>query len=391
MLNGMTLGRRWGWLGLVVALFAAVAASGASGAGTGVAASKPSPVVVAAKASLAKLYAGTNKAPSGDPVAAQKGKKIFVISCGQVVPGCSVPTAGAVAAGTELGWNITTLDTALDYAKQGGNVDQAIAGGAQGIIMVGNDCLLSPASFQRAKDAHIPVVNIFGADCNEPYTQGDPVGADLWTEARTAGYTTNPHFWQGYGIAKAQWVIAKTNGKARVLSFDITNSALDHAQTVVFNAALAKCKTCKVYDVQFKAQDLGPNLQRIAQQAVLQHPDATVVAPENDSVYLAGIQPGLKAAGGKKLVILGADGTPPGMQLLKSGELAAELAYSGDWYGWAAADTMNSLLAGKEPRNSGLGWQLIDKGHNMKLVGSGGGYQPAINYKAAYRKLWGLK
>src|SRR5438105_5358856 len=248
MRNGMVLGRRRGWRWLVVALFAAVAASAISSAGTSAraATAKPSPVVAAAKAKLAKLYAGTSKAPSGDPVPAQKGKKVFVISCGQVVPGCSVPTAGAVAAGTELGWNVTVLDTALDYAKQGSNVDQAVAGGAQGIIMVGNDCLLSPASFQRAKDAHIPVVNIFGADCNEPYKKGDPVGADLWTEARTANYTTNPRFWQGYGVAKAQWVIAKTNGKARVLAFDITNSALDHAQTVAFEAAMAKCKTCKV-------------------------------------------------------------------------------------------------------------------------------------------------
>jgi ribose transport system substrate-binding protein len=212
----------------------------------------------------------------------------------------------------------------------------------------------------------------------------------LWTEAHTADYITNPSFWQGYGVAKAQYIIAITNGKARVLSFDITNSALDNAQVRVFDATLAKCSTCKVYSIPFKASDLGPNLQRIAQQAVLQHPDATVVAPENDSVYLAGVQAGLKAAGAKNLFILGADGTPPGMQLLKSGELTAELAFPQDWYGWAAADTMNSLLAGKEPRNSGVGWQLIDKDHNLNLVGSGGGYQPAIDYKSAYRKLWGL-
>src|SRR5438128_9372572 len=35
-------------------------------------------VAAAANADLAQLYAGTNKAPVGDPVAAQNGKKIFV-------------------------------------------------------------------------------------------------------------------------------------------------------------------------------------------------------------------------------------------------------------------------------------------------------------------------
>jgi ribose transport system substrate-binding protein len=346
--------------------------------------------VAAANAGLAQLYAGTNKAPGGGPVAAQKGKKVFVISCGQQASGCSVPTAGAVAAGKELGWNVTTLDTALDFSKQGANVDQAIAAGAQGIIMVGNDCSLSPASFQRAKAAHIPVVNLYGADCDEPYAPGDPVGAHLWTEVPTADYTTNPSFFQGQAAAKAQYIIAKTNGTARVLSFGIVNSALITAQVRVFDAALAKCATCKAYDIPSKSLDFGPNLQRIAQQAVLQHPNATVVAPINDSVYLGGIQAGLKAAGTKKLFVMGADGTPPGMQLLKSGELTAELGWSADWYGWAAADTMNSLLAGKQPRNSGVGWQIIDKDHNMNLVGSDGAYQPSIDYKAAYSKLWGL-
>jgi ribose transport system substrate-binding protein len=378
--------------GLLVAVLAACSNSDASpdSKGAGAPADTSADAVAVANTELTKLYAGTNKVPDGDPVPAQTAKKIFVISCGQQASGCSVPTAGAVAAGKELGWHVTTLDTALDFSKQGALVDQAVAAGAQGIIMVGNDCALSPASFQRAKDAHIPVVNLYGADCDEPYASGDPVGAHLWTEVPTADYTTNPSFFQGQAAAKAQYIIAKTNGKARVLSFGIVNSALITAQVRVFDDALAKCATCKVYDVPTKSLDFGPNLQRIAQQALLQHPDATVVAPINDSVYLGGIQAGLKAAGTKNLFVMGADGTPPGMELLKSGELTAELGWSADWYGWAAADTMNSLLAGKEPRNSGVGWQIIDKDHNMDLVGSDGAYQTSIDYRAAYRTLWGL-
>jgi ribose transport system substrate-binding protein len=402
----MTTTTRRGWLGAgVMAGLLVSGITGCSSSGTSSGSSAPAPAitngstapagsspdaVTTANAGLARLYVGTNKAPDGDPVPAQKGKKVFVISCGQQASGCSVPTAGAVAAAKELGWNVTTLDTALDFSKQGALVDQAIAAGAQGIIMVGDDCSLSPASFQRAKAAHIPVDNIFGADCDEPYAQGDPVGPDLWTDIHTADYTTNPSFFQGMAAAKAQYIIAKTDGKARVLSFNITNSALTKAQVRVFDAALAKCATCKVYSIPFKSLDFGPNLQRIAQQAVLQHPDATVVAPLNDSVYLGGIQAGLKAAGGKALFDLCGEGTPPGMQLLKSGEVTAELGFSADWYGWAAADTMNSLLAGKEPRNSGVGWQIIDQDHNMNLVGSDGAYQPSIDYKSVYRKLWGL-
>ena len=387
--------RRWLVSAAAVAGLVAVAAcTPASNAGDKPLSAKESAAsteaIQAAQAAMTKLYKGTNKEPDGEPVPATAGKKVFIISCGQQAAACAVPTQGAMDAAKVMGWNASVLDTAFVYSRQGSLIDQAIAAGADGIAMVGNDCSFSPAALERARTAHIPVANVYGADCDDPYSPGDPVGDDLWTDVPTAGFTTGPSFFQGMAVAKAQYIIAKTEGQARVLAFRVTDSPTVNGQALAFEHAMAKCGTCEVYDIPFKSSEFGPKLQQIAQQAVLQHPDATVVAPGADDLYLGGIQAGIKAAGGTQLFILGAEGTAPGMQMVKSGELGGELGFSADWLGWALADTMNSLLAGKAPRNSGAGWQAIDKAHNLSLVGAGGEYEPAIDYQSAYKKLWGV-
>src|SRR5437879_1248414 len=99
-----SVSRWWGAAVMAGLLVSGITACSSSGTSSGSSAPAPAvtngtaapggssaDAVAAAKADLAQLYAGTNKAPDGDPVAAQKGKKVFVISCGQQASGCSVP------------------------------------------------------------------------------------------------------------------------------------------------------------------------------------------------------------------------------------------------------------------------------------------------------------
>jgi ribose transport system substrate-binding protein len=60
---------------------------------------------------------------------------------------------------------------------------------------------------------------------------------------------------------------------------------------------------------------------------------------------------------------------------------------SSEWTGWAAVDTMNSVFAGQKPKNSGIGWTLLDENHNLP---SSGPYNPKVNFKAVYEKAWGV-
>jgi ribose transport system substrate-binding protein len=58
------------------------------------------------------------------------------------------------------------------------------------------------------------------------------------------------------------------------------------------------------------------------------------------------------------------------------------------WNGYGIADTVNRALAGEEQVAQGIGWQTIDADHNLP---ASGGYVAPVDYKSAYRTLWGLK
>ena len=140
--------------------------------------------------------------------------------------------------------------------------------------------------------------------------------------------------------------------------------------------------------MEFAGAELGPNLQQKATSALLQHPEANVVKSPYTSATLLGIAPAVKQSGrAGKLYVMGGEGFAPELDLLRAGQgvNAVNIAPS-DWTGWAAVDTMNSLFTGKPIADSGLGWQLVDKDHN--LTGSGP-FVPAVDFKGVYKKAWG--
>ncbi len=79
--------------------------------------------------------------------------------------------AGAEAKGDELGIEVVTLDNAFDPNVMSANLDNAIAEGASGILMVVPDQQLGPGVIEKANAAGIPLIAIDDsiADAN-----GDP-------------------------------------------------------------------------------------------------------------------------------------------------------------------------------------------------------------------------
>jgi len=101
------------------------------------------------------------------------------------------------------------------------------------------------------------------------------------------------------------------------------------------------------------------------------------------------VAPAVTQAGrAQSLYVMGGEGFAPELDLLRAGQgvSAVNIAPS-DWTGWAAVDTMNSLFTDKPAADSGLGWQLVDKGHNLT---DNGPFVPAVDFKAIYKKAWGV-
>ena len=339
----------------------------------------------AAPVSSAPLHA-----PASTARPAAKGKKIVVISSGQASISSSVPVGAAVEAAKALGWSATVYDEQLNPASAPGLVRQAIASGADGIVLDATDCPTVKGAMEEAKAKGILLVGIYSFDCNDPLFGGG--GSPLFSGQINYGPGASDigKFTEGYGADQAKAVIAATGGKAKVIFFNDQEFTVLRYTGKGFLDELAKCAGCKVVaKVDFTGAELGPNLQQKVTSALLQHPEANAVKSPYTAATLLGIGPAVTQSGrGSKLYVMGGEGFAPELDLLRSGQgLNAVNIAPSDWTAYAAIDTMNSLFSGKPIAESGLGWQLVDKQQGLPASGP---YVPTVDFRAAYKKAWGV-
>ncbi|HZV74472.1 MAG TPA: substrate-binding domain-containing protein [Conexibacter sp.] len=352
---------------------------GSGGGGGGGSTSSGGGAAAADQQAVDALYKGTYQAPPQAPKPAP-GKSILLLSCGQSLPTCAAAMTGAQEAAGKMGWKTTIFDTKGDPNQASAGIRQALVSKADGVFLYFTDCRLMKQALQEAKSAKLPVVAAESLDCD--YGGGTPLFAATvrYAEGSYADWIA------AYGKAQAQYVIAKTGGKAKVLDFvedDLLGASIQQQAEV---AALRACAGCKVYPVKYTIGDLSTGIQQKAQQALLQHPDANATIVQYDAVLLSGVSAATQAAG-RKLVVMAAEGDTATMDLVRSGKVTAGVGIPIEWEGYAGVDALNRLLHGRPTATSGIGLQVYDKDHNTPPSGP---YKPPIDFRAAYGKAWGL-
>ena len=350
-----------------------------------------SPAAGAPVSTSALNYEGTLREPEATSRPIAKGKKVVIISAGQASISSSIPVGAAEEAAKAAGWKTEVYDAQLNPANAAGLVRQAIASGADGIVLQAIDCPGVKGPLQEAKAKGIQVVGIYSFDCNDPIFKGnDPALFSGQINYGKDAAANIGEFTKKYGADQAKAVIAATGGKAKVIFFNSPEVTVLNYTGAGFLEEIEKCGGCEVVaEVEFKGAELGPNLQQKATSALLQHPDANAVKSPYTSATLLGIAPAVVQSGrANKLYVMGGEGFAPELDLMRAnqGVNAVNIAPS-DWTGWAAVDTLNSLFSDKPPADSGLGWQLVDKQHNLP---ASGGFKPEVDFKAAYKKVWGV-
>jgi ribose transport system substrate-binding protein len=385
--------RRWrrilGALMLVVSVAALTACGGSgessSATGASTTARGSSTNTNNYQARLDSFYKGLYAPPKAPTVKAPTGKNIWHIASGLGVE-YQVRSANATKeAAKKLGWKATVFDAKFDPNRMLTGVQQAIANKADGIILNSVDCPTVKTGIQQARKAGIPVVGIETLDCDPPLLN--------WV-ATYYQKGTLEKFDKLWGAAQAAWVIAKTNGKAKV----VLNTETD-LQTTRWAAdgqkeELAKCSGCEVVaDAKFVATDFGAKLQSKIQQAFLKHPEANSFLPSYDAVMTqGGGAQAIKATGrANQLEVGGGEGTAGGIVQVRNGtgmEMCA--GQSAEWESYTAVDGLARLFLKRDPNelDSGNGLQNCDKENNLPAGGQP--YEPPLDFRAGFAKLWGL-
>jgi ribose transport system substrate-binding protein len=393
LVRSLTRARLAGGATAVVALSLAAACSTTSSGG-GTPTDNPtggSATTAPTDPELQAVYDGTLTSPDTKSRPAAKGKKIVIISSGQSSISSSIPVNAAKEAAQKMGWDVQVYDAQLNPANDANLMNQAIASGADGIILDAIDCQFVKSQMEQAKSKGIFTVPIYAYDCDDKYAgQG---GERLFSAYIDYGPEANKNlgaFAEKYGYAQGKAAVAATDGKAKVVFFNDPQTTVLHYTGNGFLRAIDECEGCEVVaNVKFTGLDLGPQLLQKASSVLLQHPDANVVKSPYTAATLLSIAPAVRASGrAGALYVMGGEGFNDELNLLRNHQgVSAVMISPSDWTGWAAVDTLNSLFRGEDPAYSGLGWQLVDEQHNLP---SSGPWQSPVDFEQIYLKAWGV-
>ncbi|MDX3522692.1 substrate-binding domain-containing protein [Streptomyces scabiei] len=359
---------------------AAAASSGSSGGSSAAAVSTATAAVAAAVKGI------EGPAPTSGPPASA-GKNVWIISAFEQVHNLSLLTQQVKEAGKDLGWKTSVCDGRNNAnGAWAGCVRQAVAAKADGIILEAIDCAPVKAALGEAKQAGVKIVGLTAFDCDDPKQGG---GKAMFDGSATfaSSVPSTAEFYRQQGKLRADWLIARTKGKAKVLHVAFRGVAFGDYLVEGFEKEMATCSGCSVAGtVDITPQDV-PLIRQKFETALTKLPQVNAVAVDVDFMVTAGIQPALVAANRPGLSVAGGECSLDSLGYLREGKgVQMCIGSSLGWQAYAAADALNRVFAGAAPASSGLGWQIVTRDDNLPKAGEE--YEGSTDFRAGFRELW---
>jgi len=343
--------------------------------------------LAAAQAAVAKAEQSTNVDVDPTPRAAVKGKHIVVISQGESNASSQIPSDGAVAAAKAIGWQVDLYDAKLQMGNFASLTRQAIAAGADGIILDAADCQIAQQPLQEAKAKGIAVVPIYAFDCND--AKGGAGTDSLFSSLVSYGARTPgpDQYSELYGANQADYIIAASHNTAKVIAINDPEFVVLDWTLQGFKDTIAASHGSQIVDtLNVTTSDiLSGQLVPKIQAEILRFPDANWIKSPYTYITQLGVVPAL--AGKTGINVMGGEGFKTELDFLRQGKITAVNIISSEWEGWAAVDAMNSVFRKEKPVDSGIGFTLADKDHNLPASGD---YVPTVDFKSEFKKAWGV-
>ncbi|GGQ26573.1 ribose transport system substrate-binding protein [Actinomadura coerulea] len=339
------------WKGAAVLLAGALALGGCAsgeGSGSGAPAGEAGGSIVpeAVKAVTAGSAPVTSLTLPDKSPKAPRNKRIVAVTCTNEGDGCPLSAQAVGEATRQFGWEVKVIDGKGDPAVWNSAILNAITTKADAIVLSAVAPALVKDALAKAKAADIPVVTMF-----QPVVAGDGI----------YGHVRPDH--PAQGELAANWIIADSKGKAKVIEVVDAEFVELGQRSTAFNSRLKKCGGCEVVaTVNSTLATLSTRLPGAITAALQKHPDADYVvgATDNHSLFASqGIQMAGRA-GAVKLV--GYDGNSPNYRLVRTGVQAMDIVESYSLQGWLAADLLIRALSGEPGRDYVLPSRLFTKG-----------------------------
>ncbi len=338
-----------------------------------------------AQAALDSAYKGVGSTLDDlEPVSAEADQTLYVVSCGEQVPSCSVPAATVKAAAEAVGWKAVVADGKLSPEGFATAIRQGVAGDADIIVPIGIGCGVAQAAFKEAVDAGITIIGGGGVDDCDP---------KLWASERLwlADYTPQQQ-WEEFGKLQADYVYGKLNGDVKPVVLNFTTQTWGQWITDGFTKRLEELgggDVLATVDISDPENADGSYVQKVT-TALLSQPDANALVVPVDGWLTGGLSAALvQAQLDDKLLIVGRGGDEPALDLIRKGDSGfdATIGFAVQWGAWGSVDTAIRVLADQDPVYIGESMQAVDADENMPDSGQ---YAGNVDFEKLFKESWGV-
>ncbi|GGH33615.1 sugar ABC transporter substrate-binding protein [Microbacterium album] len=337
---------------------------------------------VEAQEALERAYTGIGSTLEDlEPTSPEEGLKLYVMSCGEQLASCHLPSVAVVEAAEAAGWSGQIVDGKLNPEGFATAIRQAIAGGADVLVPIGISCGAAAAAFAEAKAAGVTIVGGGGVDDCDP---------QVWDSERLWLPDMQSSFFHVFGELMADYVYGKNDGDVKAIVINSTTNAWGPWITEAFEEHTAELggEVLAVIDVSDPETANNSYLQKVT-SALLDNPDANSLIVPTDSYLETGLAAAVSQAGfADQLTVIGGFGGDGAIDMIRNGQpgITATVAMGNGWQGWGSVDTAIRVRNGQAPAFIGQSIQVVDAARNLPESGP---YEGSVDYRALFLESWG--
>lgn len=249
---------------------------------------------------------------------------------------------GAEAQAKEMGFDLIVLDSQNDPAKELSNVEDVLNKGIKVLLINPTDSDAVKAAVRAANRANVPVITL------DRSANGGKVATHIASD-NVAG-----------GKMAGDEIIKLLGGKGKVAELQGvpgTSAARDRGKG--FHEAIDANKGIELVASQPADFDRTKGLN-VMENILQANPDIQAVFAQNDEMALGALK--ATEGSGKKIFIVGFDGTDDGIKAVEAGTLAGTVAQQPDQIGALGIDAAAKIMKGeKVPALTSVPLKLITK------------------------------